>query len=381
MKTLKIVSLIIVAGSVLGCGSSQPYPASDSATNTSASQVHLGSYNNQPRPDDRNEEQLAVLWTERYGKQASFSIESGDVLHVSVPQLGELQERTVRVDEQGNISLPLLGTLHAAGLTEDALRQQLTARASEYMYHPQVDLFVASYSSRQAGVLGEVRNPGMYTLHGPEDTVRQMIQRAGGINDNGEREVLLMPLGSDALKPPSANPSATQYGSMPGAAGRLVSTASQNPGSPQGTMTPLVISLVPGGPDERYLDLPVIPGDTLLVPRAGDVTVTGWVYTPKVIPITPGLTVLGAVAAAGGPMFAADKNAVELIRQDGNGQIAVHKVDLDRITKHESPDVEVQANDVVQVSYSTLRIPPYAAYYVLQSFATFGPMALISGGL
>lgn len=388
MKTLKTVSFLIMAGLVLGCGSSQPLAVSDSVTNTPVRQLGLDNHNDQLSLDDRNEEQLAALWAERHGKQAKLSIESGDVLHVSVPRLGELQERTVRVDEQGNISLPLLGSLHAAGLSEDELRQELMKRAGEYMYHPQVDLFVASYSSRKAGVLGEVRSPGMYTLNGPADTIRQMIQRAGGITDNGEREVLLMPPGGEPVGTASANATAVQYVSMPaqasGPAGNANGTvesslnANQSHESAQGSMTPSVISLVPSGPDERYLDLPVIPGDTLVVPRAGEVTVIGWVYYPKVMPITPGLTVLGAVSAAGGPLFAADRSSVEVIRQDGGGHITVRKLDLDKVKKREARDVEVQANDVVQVPYSALRIPGYAAYEFLQALVTFSPMALMT---
>src|SRR6516164_4105919 len=185
MKALKIVASVVMASFVFACASSQPLPVSNSATSGPVARVSLENHGDQPA-DFHNEEQLAALWAERYGKQAKFSIESGDVLHVSIPRLEELQGRTVRVDEQGNISLPLLGSLHAAGLSEDDLRQELTKQASEYMYHPQVDLFVTSYSSRQAGVLGEVHTPGMYTLHGPDDTIRQMIQRAGGITDSGQ---------------------------------------------------------------------------------------------------------------------------------------------------------------------------------------------------
>jgi len=382
MKTLKTFSFLMIAGLLLACGSSRPSAVSDPMSNTPVSPLGLANHNDQPSLDDRNEEQLAALWAERYGKQAKLSIESGDVLSVSIPHLGELQERRVRVDESGNISLPLLGSLHAAGLSEDELRQELVKRASEYMYHPQVDLFVTSFSSRKAGVLGEVRNPGMYTLNGPADTIRQMIQRAGGITDNGEREVLLMPSGGETARTVSANAATVQNVSMPaqssGPTGEAPLSASQSPGSALGTIAPLVIGLAPVGPDERYLDLPVIPGDTLLVPRAGEVTVIGWVYYPKVMPITPGLTVLGAVSAAGGPLFAADKSSVELLRQDGHGQIAEQKVDLNKIKTHEAADLAVQANDVVEVPYSTLRIPGYAAYYFLQGLVTFSPMALMT---
>lgn len=52
----------------------------------------------------------------------------------------------------------------------------------------------------------------------------------------------------------------------------------------------------------------------LLIPSAGQVLVEGWVEKPGSYKITPALTVLGAVAAAGGPLFPADTSAVKVIR-------------------------------------------------------------------
>jgi polysaccharide export outer membrane protein len=354
-------------------------------------QVSLESRLDQPSFDDRNAEQLAELWTARNSKEMKFSIQSGDVLHVSVPRLDELHERKVRVDEQGNFSLPLLGDFHAAGLSEEELRQELMRRASEYMYHPQVDLFVTSVRGRQAGVLGEVRNPGMYTLNGSADTIRKMIQRAGGIGEKGKQEVLFTTAPSEAVQPASPDrasvlnvsvvPSqvSAAAGNVPGS-GQLSSSASRKDEFTPMTTTPLVVDLRPGSPDERYLDLPVFPGDTLVVPRACEVTVMGWVYSPKVMPIVPGFTVLGAVSAAGGPLYAADMSSVELIRQEGHGRVTVETVDLEKVKKHEALDLSVQANDVVHVPYSAVRIPGYAAYYIAQGVFSLAPSAMLVSG-
>ncbi len=392
VRTGRIFCFFIVAGLALGCGSSRSAGLSAAVRGSRAPVGHLALTN-------RNGERLAALWAARRGKRPEFPIGSGDVLQVSVPGLHEFRERTVRVTEDGDISLPLLGTMHVAGLSEDGVREKLVKRLGEYMYHPQVDLFVKTFSSRQAAVLGEVRTPGMYTLNGPADTIREMIQRAGGIRHTGAQEVLLTPAalttaGEGAETGSSDRTSVRNVGftepALPSAganAAGKTNEASLGTGSAHrlfyhdGALTPLVIDLSPGSHDERYMEMPVIPGDTIYVPRAGDVTVVGWVYTPKVIPITPGLTVFGAVSAAGGPLYAADMTSVKVFRQDGKGRPMVIKVNLDKVKEREAPDMPVQANDVVQVGYSTLRIPGYAVYYAMQGIFMWAPITMVTAGV
>ena len=144
--------------------------------------------------------------------------------------------------------------------------------------------------------------------------------------------------------------------------------------------TTYVIDLSKGQSNQHYLNLPVRPGDTIYVPRAGSATVVGWVHTPKTIDITPGLTVLNAVSQAGGPLFAADTSAVKIIRQGAGHDTKTLAVNLNDIEAARAPDVLVQANDVVDVSYSAARVPGYALYYGLQGLVSFAPAALVVGG-
>jgi hypothetical protein len=85
---------------------------------------------------------------------------------------------------------------------------------------------------------------------------------------------------------------------------------------------PIVIDLqtLAKGGSQMYLTLPVRPGDVIMVPGAGEVLIEGWVEKPGSYKVTPGLTVLGAVAAAGGSMFAADTGSVTVIRTDKDGK-------------------------------------------------------------
>ncbi len=392
MRTGGILCLLVVAGLAVGCGASRPASSMVPPTRPDVPVAHLTIAN-------RNEQQLAALWAARYGKHAEFPIGPGDVLQISVPGLDELKQRTVRVTEDGDISLPLLGDIHVAGLSEDGVRRQLLSRLRNYMYHPQVDLFVKTFNSRQAGVLGEVRNPAMYTLNGPADTIREMIQRAGGITDRGAQEILFTPSESATMRKAAETGSPGQASvrqaafAVPEGLSTAANTAEKN-SEPRtgitptdalsyhdGTVAPLVIDLAPGSHDERYLEMPVMPGDTIYVPRAGQVTVVGWVYYPKVIQITPGLTVLGAVSAAGGPLYAGDMTSVKVIRQGAYGQPTVFTVNLNRVKERAAPDIPVRANDVVEVGYSTLRLPGYAVYYALQGVFMWAPAAMVTQGI
>jgi protein involved in polysaccharide export with SLBB domain len=349
----------------------------------------------------RSDGALDKLWQERLVQRADFPIGPGDVLDLSVSNVKELDHCTVRVSGEGNILLPLLGTLRVAGLTEPEAVDRITDALHKYVYHPQVSLQVKTFSSRMVAVIGTVRSPGMYVLNGPSDTVHDLIERAGGLTDNAAREVLLTPL-RDA---PSYAATASHQGATN--QGKVVAAA-VNPSSQSSTTGPAV-SFAPdqtalperlrdnsaymmdnsaymidlsGQPGSRnYSDIPVRPGDSLFVPPAGQASVVGWVYHPTVIPVAAGLTALGAVSAAGGTMYAADDTSVKVIRRQPDGEMRVIKVDLNAVKSGTVADVPLQANDVIDVGYAAAKLPGYALYYAVQGIFSWVPAAAIMSGV
>lgn len=336
---------------------------------------------------------LVRTWRQRSGKLADFPIGPGDLLEISVPGIDQLKDCPARVGGDGHIYLPLAGDLAVAGQTEKAIRKQLNQRLGKYLYHPQADIFVKSYSSRQAAVMGAVGRPGMYLLNGPEDTVRDLLQRAGGIADNGAREIVLTPAIPERRSVEYSQSQATDQSMVNGALddsslnhpeldGRV-----DSPGQPISDPSPprnvgsVVINLAPGSESARYMDMPARPGDTIFVPAAGSVTVVGWVYTPKTIAITPGLTVLGAVSAAGGALFAGNTRAVKLIRQHADGESETIAMNLDQVKRHDAPNVLVRANDIVEVPYSAVRLPGYAVYYAMLGIFQWAPAGVVTSGM
>ena len=323
------------------------------------------------------------------------------MLEISVPNVKDLEDRTVRVDGKGDIMLPLVGSLHVAGLTEPEIIDHLANALHKYVYHPEINLLVKTNSSRVVGVMGAVRTPGLYVLNGPSDTVRDLIERAGGLNDNAAREVVLSPArpanggsmlaqqgASDAAMPKPLDVPSAAFGAVDNSnaqpSGVVTNTALKGDYAPwvrQPSESEFdgnsgnVIFLDGDSPYRKYVNFPVRPGDTLFVPLAGQISVTGWVYHPTILPVIHGLTTLNAVSAAGGMMYAADPATVKIMRREAGDQTQVIHVNLAEVQRGEAPDVALQANDVVDVGYSAVKIPGYALYLAAQGIAAMAPAA------
>jgi polysaccharide export outer membrane protein len=291
-----------------------------------------------------------------------------DVLEVSVPAMEELKSCVVRVAGDGMIALPLVGTMRAAGLTEEGLREALRHRLQDYMHNPQIDLFVRENRSQQVAVLGAVAKPGLYNLASGADTILDMIGLAGGMKEEAPPWILFIPA------EPAENEKAREFVStLP------VQLISQDPSPLVLRRTdPISIELknFASGTHQIFLTLPARPGDVIVVPGSGAVLVQGWVEKPGSYKITLGLTVLGAIAAAGGPLFAVDTGVVSVIGtgKDG-GKILL--ADLEKIKRGERSDVPVQEGDVIDVAASTAKLVPYGVYRFFSSVFHIGAGASI----
>jgi polysaccharide export outer membrane protein len=87
---------------------------------------------------------------------------------------------TVTVRPDGNVSLPLLNDLKAAGLTPEQLRAAITESATKFVEDPTVSVVVKTINSRKVFLTGQVGKPGPYPLMDSTTTVLQMVATAGG---------------------------------------------------------------------------------------------------------------------------------------------------------------------------------------------------------
>jgi len=346
--------------------------------------------------DQPNSQRLETLWKVRTAQQNStdFPLGPGDVLEVSVPDMEELTNRQARVSADDVIQLPVVGALSVKGMGEQEVSVELRNRLKQYMKDPQVDIFVKQYRSRQVAVAGMVQRPGLYTLTGRSDTILDVIGRAGGMKETAGTHIVFIPAtsihdvaivsaegekGSEFNDPRQvatvADAQRSKSSSLEERTAAVVDSSgtSSDESIPQydGAQAdykqsdPLVISIHSLRRNTDF-DLPVWPGDVIIVPAAGEVMVRGWVKNPGAFNITPGMTVLGAITAAGGELFS---SSVDILRTTDNGDEIHLQVNLSEIQQGAEPDVPVQAGDVVIVNRSIVGAVPYFAYGLLKSFS------------
>lgn len=157
---------VLIAACVLaGCGSPNVRPHA-------AMPVAKGSASSMPPPDSINAEG-------EYKAASEYRIGANDLIEINVFQVEELA-RTLRVNTQGQISLPLIGSIQAGGRTVSELEREIAARlAQKYMQNPQVSIFVKEFTSQRVTVEGAVRKPGIYALTGKTSLLQALAMSEG----------------------------------------------------------------------------------------------------------------------------------------------------------------------------------------------------------
>jgi polysaccharide export outer membrane protein len=113
-----------------------------------------------------------------------------DVLYIHVWREDALS-RSVPVRVDGNISLPIINEIRAAGLTPLQLKEALTRRLKEFIESPNVSVTVMEANSFKVYVSGQVKTPGVYRLRS-ETTVLQIIPMAGGFTEWADQKKILI---------------------------------------------------------------------------------------------------------------------------------------------------------------------------------------------
>ena len=354
MTTVRIVaSAVSITLALAGCTTTTGSGTPIDSPNLAAGSVRVSSESSQ------DQDRLAHLWQQRRNEslKSDYPLGPGDVLEVSVSDIDELKRCDFRVGGNGNAVLPTIGKIQIEGLTEQEVQTEIRQRLDKYLVKPQFNLVVKRYRSRQVAVAGAVTKPGLYELKTTNDTILDVLDQAGGPGKDAAQHVLLIPAGS--VSPP--------HGPRTGASSQPVPDLEEalngdDLGSLLRDNDPIIINLraLDRGDSRAYLSMPARPGDVIFVPEAGEVMVQGWVNKPGDYKITPGLTVQGAVAAAGGPLFAADTDNARLIRNTKSGE------KLTTVVNVEDANMPVQEGDVIDVPYSTAKVVPYGVATLIE---------------
>ena len=245
-------------------------------------------------------------------------IGSGDLVEVSVYDNPDLSGR-FRVDEKGDIAVPLLGLVRVEGETAAEVGATVEKRYVDADILKQssahVIVFIAEYASQGITVTGQVKTAGMYPAFGVR-MLNDVINAAGGI--------------------------------LPTASSRVVITRKSDPGNP------IAIEYNPEALTPVIPQIQVFPGDTIMVPRAGIVYVLGKVIRPGgfVLDGRQTLSVERAMALAGGSGPYAAMSRAHLVRTLGDGRKEDIILNVDKIQAAKAPDVAMKDGDILFVPTS-----------------------------
>jgi len=117
-----------------------------------------------------------------YQGATDYRVGAQDLLSISVFGVQDLTKE-VRVNSNGQISLPLIGAVMAGGRTIPELEAELARKYSDgYLQKPQVSVFVKEFTSQRVTLEGAIAKPGIYPITG-KTTLLQAIALAGGVDD------------------------------------------------------------------------------------------------------------------------------------------------------------------------------------------------------
>ncbi len=311
---------------------------------------------------------------------ADYTLGAGDYVRVIVYGDAELTRET-RVSEDGVLTIPLVGEVKVGGLTtietEKLIAEQL--KKGGFIANPQVSVLVIEFMSKSVSVLGGVLKPGRYPIIRPTD-LKDILAEAGGLVPEGteiitvvrgdkrseydlneviehrninEQDIRL--LGGEtvyvsvrdvAVVGQVLRPS--KYGIQGGS--RKISDFVALAGGPtefagetlfftssrSGTIITQEINI-----DELFkspsnpLNREVMPGDVVYVPKAPQVYVYGEVQRPGMYKIDKNMTVMQAIAKAGGLTIRGTQRSVKLHRKNTEGGVVKQSPELSAILQDE----------------------------------------------
>ncbi|MGE5359682.1 MAG: SLBB domain-containing protein [Bacteroidales bacterium] len=220
--------------------------------------------------------------------QTEYVVGPQDVLTITVFDQAELTGKFT-VDADGTFAYPILGRLKASGLTLRALENEIKRLLTgDYIKNPQVTVAVEQYRSQRIFVHGEVRTPGTYPLKG-DMTLLEALASAGSTTPTAGDEALV-------VRPRSGK---AQGPILPGQ---------------QADAETIRVSLKDLQAGTLAGNVALRDGDTVVVPKAKPVFVTGQVRNPGAYTVEPGMTVLQAIALAGGVTERGSTGRIKIIR-------------------------------------------------------------------
>jgi protein involved in polysaccharide export with SLBB domain len=128
-----------------------------------------------------------ATWTD---DDPQYRLYPGDEVDVAVPSAPELN-KTVTVQPDGRIMLPLIAPQMAAGRSTAELEQALGQAYSTQLLRPDVSVIIRAQPLK-VFVGGEVSKPGVYDMPGDIDALRAIVEAGGFISGAKRAEVVII---------------------------------------------------------------------------------------------------------------------------------------------------------------------------------------------
>jgi polysaccharide export outer membrane protein len=219
----------------------------------------------------------------------------------------------VTIDAKGEIVLPYLGTVKLAGLTppEAAVYLSNALKEGGFLVDPQVSVELVASPTRVITVLGEVQKPAPIPAFG-QIRLLDAISACGGFT----------PLASHTV------------------------TVRRH-----GDSDPITVQLGVDPKSTNASDIPLMPGDTVVVPKVGNIFVMGEVKTPEAIPLSSNapITVMRAIAMAGGMNYSAGLSKARIIRTTADNQKVEIMLDLRKVMFGKQQDIALVSDDILYI--------------------------------
>ncbi|MGP8050736.1 MAG: polysaccharide biosynthesis/export family protein [Desulfobaccales bacterium] len=268
--------------------------------------------------------------------------------------------RTLRVNGQGEIVMPMVGPVKVAGLTAQEIERRLMELYdAHYLVNPQITVAVKEYRHQRVAVTGAVNKPGSYEIIGPRSLL-EVLSMAGGISNQGQ------PTGGGAQAGDVVD--VIRHQNAPDQAKTAKAGALRPFAQKTETMVIDLRRLVSG--QEPRLNIPVGSGDMVYVPFAGTAYVLGAVKKPGLIVVKENLTVSQAIAQAGDADIMLASNDIAIMRFDDQGRPITINTNLTKIIARAEPDIPIKDNDVIVAKASVIKKTLYV----------FKNMLPVSGG-
>jgi polysaccharide biosynthesis/export protein len=263
---------------------------------------------------------------------SAIKLGDGDLIEVSVYNVPELTTKA-RVSNTGDVYLPLIDYVHVEGMTQEEAQALIEKRLSDggFVRSPHVSIFVDDASSQGVTILGEVARPGIYPDVG-DHKLYEIISQAGGFNQTAARKVSIL-----------------------------------RRNEPQ----PIHVDLPRNLADDPSGNIEILPGDTITVPRAPIIYIVGDVNRPSGLMVDNGtLTVLQALALAGGTNHTAKLSGARIIRKGPTGSMTETKVEIKKMLEAKTPDVTLKADDILFIPVSGAKVLASRSFDAAMAAAT-----------